>query len=82
MPTMTGKAAERAAIFRTTVLPLVRSRRDAGMTLRAIADDLNARSVKTLNGRCWAASTVRALLLRSESRGEASTPNPCLAARA
>lgn len=63
MPAVTGKAAERAAAFRATVLPLVRSRRDAGMTLRAIADDLNARSVKTLNGKRWAPATVRGILL-------------------
>lgn len=63
MPAVTGKAAERAAIFRATVLPFVQSQRDAGMTLRAIADDLNARSMKTLNGKQWAPATVRGILL-------------------
>ena len=57
-----AKAADRAATFRAGMLPLVRKLRQDGLSLRAIADELNARSKPTLNGRFWQANTVRCVL--------------------
>ena len=59
----TAKAAERAAAFREGMLPLVRRLKAGGRSLRDVANDLNARSIPTLNGRLWQAATVRGVLL-------------------
>ena len=52
--------------FAANVLPLVRSIKASGVTsLRAIADTLNARGVKTARGGEWAAMTVSRVLERT-----------------
>ncbi|HWB57352.1 MAG TPA: hypothetical protein VG479_10495 [Gaiellaceae bacterium] len=44
----------------------IRAKREAGRTLREIADDLNVRQVPTAHGgRKWWPSTVRAVLVRT-----------------
>jgi DNA invertase Pin-like site-specific DNA recombinase len=60
----TAQAAERAAQFRTALLPLVQSLKADGRSFRAVADDLNARRVPTLNGREWHPATVPSMILR------------------
>ncbi|MEL6065104.1 MULTISPECIES: recombinase family protein [unclassified Methylobacterium] len=45
----TGRAAERAARFRASMMPLIQSLRANGRSLRAIADDLNSRRIPTLS---------------------------------
>ncbi|OJY72336.1 MAG: resolvase [Rhodospirillales bacterium 70-18] len=58
-----GKAA--ADAFAANVLPVVRHLQAAGVTtVRAIAEALNARGVRTARGGEWHGSTVRNLLLR------------------
>ncbi|ACL63338.1 recombinase family protein [Methylobacterium nodulans] len=61
----TSQAAERAAQFRVAILPLVQSFKAGGRSLRAIAADLNARQVPTLNGGRWHAATVSSILKKS-----------------
>jgi DNA invertase Pin-like site-specific DNA recombinase len=58
-----GKAA--ADAFAANVLPLVRDLQAAGVvTVRAIAEVLNARGIRTARGGDWHGSTVRNLLAR------------------
>ena len=53
--------------FAANVLPLIREAQKAGASsLRAIADILNARGVRTARGRKWAATQVRDIMLRTE----------------
>ena len=56
----TKKADAFAAKLAGRVLPL----REKGMSLRAIAAELNADSIRTAQGRTWQATTVRNLLAR------------------
>lgn len=69
----TDLAAERAAEFRASMLPLIRLLRASGRSLRAVADDLNARAIPTLNGRRWQAATVLGVL-RHDARSETHVP--------
>jgi DNA invertase Pin-like site-specific DNA recombinase len=55
-------ASERAATIRRPVIAVARSLRDNGGTLRAVADELNARGFKTVHNRRWHPSTVAGLL--------------------
>ena len=48
--------------FRESVSPLARQLRERGLTLRAIAEELNQRHVKTCNDRVWYAASVGRLL--------------------
>jgi hypothetical protein len=58
-----GKAA--ADAFAANVLPVVRDLQAAGVvTVRAIAEALNARGIRTARGGDWHGSTVRNLLAR------------------
>jgi DNA invertase Pin-like site-specific DNA recombinase len=63
-----GAASTRAAAdaFARNVLPVVEQIRSAGaVSLRSIAEALNARGVRTARGGTWQASTVRNLLQRA-----------------
>jgi DNA invertase Pin-like site-specific DNA recombinase len=55
-----GKADQHAA----NVLPIVRQIAASGASLRRVADELNARGIKTARGGLWHAATVRNLLAR------------------
>ena len=64
-----GAAANRSAAdgFAANALPLVRQLQAAGVTtVRAIAEALNARGIRTARGGAWHHSTVRNLLRRAE----------------
>jgi DNA invertase Pin-like site-specific DNA recombinase len=64
-----GAAANAAQADRhaVNIAPIVRQVQAAGgRTLRAVADALNARGVRTARGGRWHASTVRNLLARQE----------------
>lgn len=50
-----------AAQFRARVLPLVRSLRAEGRTLRSIATDLNAQGIRSVQSKIWYAASVRGL---------------------
>ena len=66
-----GNAANRAAAaaFAANVLPIVRQIQASGaVSLRAIADVLNARGIRTARGGAWHNSTVRNLLQRGDMR--------------
>jgi DNA invertase Pin-like site-specific DNA recombinase len=58
--------ANRAAAdrFAGTVRPLIDSLQARGLSLRAIARELDGRGISTARGGKWAAATVRGLLLR------------------
>jgi DNA invertase Pin-like site-specific DNA recombinase len=63
-----GAAANRAGAdtFAANVLPLVRQIQASGATtLRAIAEALNARGIRTARGGAWHSSTVQNLLARA-----------------
>ena len=54
--------------FAANVLPIIREAQKAGTrSLRAIADVLNARGVRTARGGKWAATQVRDILRRADS---------------
>lgn len=59
---MADQRRKQAAEFRATVYPTIKQMKDRGMTLTAIALNLNQMRVKTCNNRAWYASTVRQLL--------------------
>jgi len=62
-----GKAA--ADAFAANVLPVVRQLQAAGVvTVRAIAEALNARGIRTARGGDWHGSTVRNLLARETAQ--------------
>ena len=50
---------------RATVAPLVERLRAQGMSLRAIAADLNERRIPSVTGRRWHASSVRGVLRKT-----------------
>lgn len=60
-------ASAQAAIFRAGIAPLVRTLRDEGRSLRAVAHELNERGVKTVQGRSWHAASVRNVLLKGSA---------------
>lgn len=59
-----GRATNRAnaEAFAIKVLPTIKPLRAQGMTLAAIADELNLRQVRSARGTAWYASTVRNVL--------------------
>jgi DNA invertase Pin-like site-specific DNA recombinase len=60
-----ARTAAEADSFAATVAPHIRQAKDAGaVTLRDIADKLNAANVPTARGGRWAAATVRNVLRR------------------
>ena len=61
-----GVANRRAADERAKALaPILREFREAGIvTLRAMAEELNKRNIKTARGGCWHPATVLSLLAR------------------
>jgi hypothetical protein len=61
-----GVARRRAADERAKAMePIVRELREAGLvTLRAMADELNKRNIKTVRGGRWHPATVLNLLSR------------------
>jgi DNA invertase Pin-like site-specific DNA recombinase len=65
-----GAASNKLAAdkFAANVLPIIRQAQAAGATsLRAIADVLNARGVRTARGGIWAATQVRDIIRRSNN---------------
>ena len=62
MARVTLLASKRAASFRESVMPLVRTLRAEGKTLRAIANELNARGIKSARGYLWHPASLRVLL--------------------
>lgn len=61
-------AAERLSAaadrFATTVRPMVEGLRSQGLSLRAVASELNHRGIRTARGSEWQATSVRNLLAR------------------
>ena len=62
LPKARALASQRASTFHDNMRPLVRSIAAGGGSLRAVAAELNARSIPTLNGGSWHAATVGRLL--------------------
>ena len=63
----TARVKAEADRFAANVLPVIRQAQKAGASsLRAIADVLNARGVRTARGGKWAATQVRDILRRTE----------------
>jgi DNA invertase Pin-like site-specific DNA recombinase len=69
----TACASMRAAEFRATMRPLIRSLQAGGLSLRSVAEVLNARAIATLNGRRWQAATVLGVL-RHDARPQNHVP--------
>jgi hypothetical protein len=66
---LAGAASNKLAAdrFAANVMPIIRQAQAAGATsLRAIADILNSRGVRTARGGIWAAAQVRDIIRRSE----------------
>ena len=59
---MSVASSAAAAQFRAGVSSIVVTMRGQGMSLRAIAADLNARGIRTARGRRWQAATVLGIL--------------------
>ena len=55
-------ASEQAARFRAGVAGMARALKDEGRTLQAVAEELNARGVRTARGRSWYPSTISNVL--------------------
>ena len=62
LPAATAARLARMAKARATVAPLIERLRGQGLSLRAIAADLNERRIPTATGRQWHASSVRNVL--------------------
>ena len=58
--------AETARQFREGAYPLISQLRGQGHTLRAIADHLNERGIRSQNNRHWHSEAVRLVLLRHD----------------
>jgi DNA invertase Pin-like site-specific DNA recombinase len=56
--------ADKADEFANKLKPTVKRMVDAGMSLRAIADELNSNGTRTARGGAWAATTVKNLIAR------------------
>lgn len=65
IPAANAARIERMAKARATVAPLIERLQAQGMSLRAIAADLNERRVPSATGRRWYASSVRNVLARN-----------------
>ena len=59
-----AKNAQKACMHATNVLPVIRQIAAGGASLRQIADELNARGIKTARGGLWYATTVRNVMAR------------------
>lgn len=55
---------QQADQFAATLAPLIEKMRDQGMSLAAVAKELNSRNIQTARGRKWYPATVRNLLRR------------------
>ena len=71
---MSQQRTETTRQFREATYPLIKQLRESGMTLRAIADHLNERGIRSQNNRLWHLEAVRLVLLRhdeaySQSKG-------------
>jgi hypothetical protein len=55
-----ARAQERAVDLASLILPL----RKQGITLKAISDEMNKRSIPTARGGAWTATTVKRLIDR------------------
>jgi hypothetical protein len=68
-----ARNAQKADQHAANVLPIIRQIAAGGAPLRRIADELNARGVKTARGGFWYAATVRNLTAReNESETQAA----------
>jgi hypothetical protein len=56
--------ARKADQHAANVLPVIRQVAARGASLRQIADELNARGIKTARGGLWYAATVRNVMAR------------------
>lgn len=56
-----------AAAFAVPILPLLQGMKQQGMTLAAMAEELNRRGIATARGRSWKPQTVRNILNRNEA---------------
>lgn len=59
-----AKNAQKADQHAANVLPIIRQIAAGGASLRQIADELNARGIKTARGGLWYAATVRNIMSR------------------
>jgi len=59
--------AVRLEAHRQLMQPLIVPLRESGLSLRAVAGELNRRGIKTVWGRQWAAATVNGMLKRAAS---------------
>jgi DNA invertase Pin-like site-specific DNA recombinase len=59
-----ARNAQKADHHAANVLPIIRLIAAGGASLRRIADELNARGIKTARGGLWYAATVRNLMVR------------------
>ncbi len=59
---MSAAATAAASRFRLSILPVIRSLKAEGRSLRGIAAELNARGISSAHGRTWHAASVRALI--------------------
>ncbi len=66
VPKLNSQRAHHAREFRESAYPLIKQLRDSDMTLRAIADHLNERGIKSQNNRLWHLEAVRLVLLRHD----------------
>jgi hypothetical protein len=60
-----ARNAKNACMHASNVLPVIRQIAAGGASLRKIADELNARGIKTARGGLWYAGTVRNVVARS-----------------
>lgn len=77
-PAGSAEAARKAADFAASVRPLVEELKAKGLSLRAIAAELDRRRIPAMRGGKWRASAVQNLLLRGA--GAVKPPNPSSAA--
>jgi DNA invertase Pin-like site-specific DNA recombinase len=61
----TASTKAKAAKFATNMLPVIQPLRATGASLRAIANELNARGIPTARGGAWAATQVADILRRT-----------------
>ncbi len=66
MAKIQSQRTQQARQFRDSVYPLIKQLRDGGMNLRAIADHLNERGIRSQNNRLWHMEAVRLVLLRHD----------------
>ncbi len=59
-----ARNAQNADQHAANVLPVIRQVAAHGASLRQIADELNARGIKTARGGLWYAGTVRNIMAR------------------